>query len=297
MKSLHELRTELTGVRLSAQNHSLWALGAEVNERARLSLNDAVSQYKFRVTEQWTSLQLDIDGIVVVLPETVNRIIGIYSVTDSGYGRSHLSRYRHVPTPMTNLLYLDDLVKVYDGTTEIQRVVEVEYETRLKAFPKDLAINATLTTAEVGYIDITGGSPKSTYVSPGYIELTPTSDTDIREVIRYELALPTGFTNLTREVKGVRRIWSGDTRVSCVAPIPQESVPVIMAAAKASMYEFWVTHQALYTQWITAAGIRDMTVEDLQGLIRTEEDRASRRYDKTRGVPRPTTFRRRRKPF
>lgn len=291
MKSLHELRTELIGVRLSAANHSLWAIGAEVSERARVSLNDAIGSYKFRVTEQYTSIQLDPDGVVVVLPLGAKRVLEIHGVTDSGFGRSPLVHYRHVPTPMTNLLYLKDYVSTYSG-------VELDYEARLEKFPKDLLLNATLDTSTLSAVEVTDGTPAAHWISPGYIEITPTGTTDdTREIIRYEMATPTGFTGLTRKVEGVLRNWSGSAVVSMAAPVPDDAVPTIMAAAKASMYEFWITHQVLYTQWSAAAGIRELSVEELAGLIRTDEDRADRRYRKVRQVPKPTYVKKRRKPY
>lgn len=290
MKSLHELRTELTGVRLSAANHSLWAIGAEVSERARVALNDAIGSYKFRVTEQYTSIQLDTDGIVMVLPRNVDRVLEIHAVVDSGYGRTPLVHYRHVPTPMTNLLYLEDYVSLYSA-------VEVDYEARLKKYPKDVALVAALNTATVSNVEVTGGTPAASWISPGYVEITPVGDTDTREVLRYELALPTGFTGLTRKIEGVLCNWSGSATVSMAAPVPEDAVPTIMAAAKASMYEFWMTHQLLYTQWTAAAGIRELSVEELAGMIRTDEDRADRRYRKVRQVPKPTYVKKRRKPY
>jgi len=290
MKSLHELRTELTGVRLSAANNSLWSIGAEVSERARVSLNDAISLYKFRITEQYTSVQLDTDGVVVVLPKNADRVLEIHAIVDSGYGRTPLVHYRHVPTPMTNLLYLGEYVSVYSG-------VEIEYEARLKKYAKDVALLAAFNTATVSNVEVTGGTPAASWMSPGYFEITPVGSTDTREVIRYELATPTGFTGLTRKIEGVHVNWSGSATVSMVAPMPDDAVPTIIAAAKASMYEFWVTHQALYTQWSSAAGIRELGLEELMGLIRTEEDRANRRYDKVRTVPKPTYVKKRRRPY
>lgn len=290
MKSLNELRTELTGVRLSAANHSLWAIGAEVSERARVSLNDAIGSYKFRVTEQYTSVQLDADGTVVILPADVDRVLEIHAIVDSGYGRSALVHYRHVPTPMTNLLYLDDYVALYSG-------IELNYEARLKRYPKDLALTSAFNTATVTNVEVTGGTPAAHWISPGYLEITPVGSTDTREVLRYEMALPTGFTGLTRKVEGVLVNWSGGATVSMAAPVPDDAVPTIIAAAKGSMYEFWVTHQALYTQWSAAAGIRELDLEELMGLIRTEEDRADRRYGKVRQVPKPTYVKKRRRPY
>ena len=290
MKSLHELRTELTGVRLSAANDSLWSIGAEVSERARVALNDAIGSYKFRVTEQYTSIQLDPDGVVMVLPQNVDRVLEIHGVTDSGFGRSPLVHYRHVPTPMTNLLYLEDYVSTYSG-------VELDYEARLKKYPKDVALVAAFNTATVSNVEVTGGTPAASWISPGYVEITPVGNTDTREIIRYEMATPTGFMGLTRKVRGVLVNWSGSATVSMAAPVPDDAVPTIIAAAKASMYEFWVSHQALYTQWSTAAGIRELELEELLGLIRTEEDRADRRYGMVRQVPKPTYAKKRRKPY
>jgi len=297
MKSLNELRTDLLGVRISAVNQTLWSIGATVNDRARKALNDAIGQYKFRVTEVWTSIAFDGNNMVIVLPRNVESVSAIHAIVESGWGRTPIVHYRHVPTPMTNMLYVPDWVKIYDTGTGVNRLVELEYETRLKEFPNDVYLNAAITTGEVESAVVSGGTPAAVWPSPGYFEISSMADTDIREVVKYELATPTGFTGLTRKVEGILMAWGAGERVSACFEGPLDSIPTLMSAAAASMYNFWTSHQALYTDWKAAAGLRDLSPEDILGLVRTEEDRAERRYRKVRRVPRPTKAQHRKKPF
>lgn len=290
MRSLHDLQSELLDVRISAANDSLWSLGATIGERARLALNDAVATYKYRVSELFTSGQVADRSVAIVMPKNTDRVIAIHAVDSSGTTRVPITAFNLLATPMTTLLRIDQQVKLLPGT-EAVRTVEVEYETRLKEFPITLHLAAQLTSGETGFVDITAGSPVLFWESPGYFEVTPLADTGIRlshrEVIRYEQALPTGFTGLTRGVEGYAIAWSGGDRVSPVFEGPTEAVPVIMAAAEATMYKFWQSHRSLYDQWISVSGVTQLSTEELLGMIRTEEDRADRRYRRTKKLPRP----------
>jgi hypothetical protein len=297
VKSLNELRTDLLGVRISAANDTLWSLGATIEDRARKALNDSIAQFRFPVTEVWTSISFDDQGAVIVLPRNADRIIGIHALVESGWGRVPVVHYRHVPTAMTNLLYIPDYAKIYDAGTGVNRLVELEYEARIREFPNDVFLGAVFTSGETGFVTVSGATPAAVYPSPGYLEVSSISDTDIREVVKYEVALPTGFTGLTRKVEGLVREWEAGSRVSLCFEGPANAVPTIMAGAQASMYGFWTAHQALYSDWKSAAGLRDLDLEDVLGLQRTEEDRAERRYRKVRKAPKPTTAQHRKRPY
>ena len=53
------------------------------------------------------------------------------------------------------------------------------------------------------------------------------------------------------------------------------------------MYKYWQAHRSLYDQWISVSGVTQLSAEELLGMIRTEEDRADRRYRKTKTLPKP----------
>ena len=254
MRSLHNLQTELLDVRISAANSSLWSLGATISDRARRALNDAVGVYKYRVSELFTSGQVADRAVQIVMPGNTDRVIAVHAVDSSGTTRVPIKAFSLLATPMTKLLRIDQQVKLIPATTAI-RAVEVEYEARLKQFPATLHLAATVTSGEVNFADVTDGSPALFWESPGYFEITPGADTSHershREVVRYELALPTGFTGLTRGVEGYAIAWSGGDRVSAVFEGPTEAIPTIMAAAEATMYKFWQSHRSLYDQWIS----------------------------------------------
>ena len=290
MRSLQDLEVQLLDVRISAANDSLWSLGATIGERARLALNDAISVYKYRVSELFTSGQVADRAVQIVMPKNTDRVIAIHAVDSSGTTRVPIKAFSLLATPMTKLLRIDQQVKLIPATTAM-RAVEVEYEARLKEFPFTVFLNATVTSGETNSVVVTDGSPALFWESPGYFEITPGAATSLahshREVIRYEQALPTGFTGLTRAVEGYAIAWSGGDRVSPVFEGPTEAIPVIMAAAEASMYKFWQSHRSLYDQWISVSGVTQLSAEELLGMIRTEEDRADRRYRKTKKLPRP----------
>jgi len=53
------------------------------------------------------------------------------------------------------------------------------------------------------------------------------------------------------------------------------------------MYHFWVRNRALYDQFTAVASLQNLDLGDLLGLVRTEEDRADRRYKRSRQAPAP----------
>ena len=295
MKSLDELQSQLLNIRISAANDSLWSLGATIGNRARTALNDAIGAYKYRVSELFTSGQVTDRAVAIVMPRNTDRVISVHAVDASGATRVPIKAYTFLPTTMTKLLRIDQQVKLLPATEAI-RDVEVEYEARLKEFPPLVAIAAGYGTqaaamdSAISWVRVTGGSPATVYDSPGYLEITSVTTTAreyLREVVRYEQALPTGFTGITRAVEGALMNWSGGDIVSPVFEGPSNAVPTIMASAEASMYHFWISHRSLYDQWAAVSGLQAIDTEQLLGLVRTEEDRADRRYRKSKKLPRP----------
>jgi hypothetical protein len=297
MRSFRELREELLNVRISATNTSLWALGATINDRARSAINDAIGTYKYRVTEQHNSAFISSSQLVAVLPRKVKRILDIHAIASSGYDRVPMRRYRHVPTPLTNLLHINDVVKVWGTGVNATRMLEVDYEARLPRFPKEGYLTDTLGQTSVSVTGITSVVPKSDWQGPGYFELSPVGDTDMREIVRYEEVTAAGFTNLSRGVEGIQLDWGPGTRLSPVSEVPDEAIPTLIASAEASMYRFWLAHRAQYEQWTAIAGLQQLTPEDILGIVRSEEDRADRIYDHTKTVPSPGRAQRRKRPY
>jgi hypothetical protein len=70
--------------------------------------------------------------------------------------------------------------------------------------------------------------------------------------------------------------------------MPPEAVAVMMSAAEANMYQFWLSHRALYDQYTALAGVQALDIAELLGMVRTIEDRADRRYKRLRKPPTPT---------
>ncbi len=297
MRSLHAFEAEILDIRISAANDSLWSLGATIGDRVRVALNDAIGVYKYRVSELFTSAQVTDRSVAIALPKNTDRVIAVHAIDSSGSNRIPIKAFNLLATPMTVLLRIDQQVKLLPGT-EAARAIEIEYETRLKRFPNGPSVGAALSTGEINFISTTSNPPAyNEWESPGYFELSSianTSRNNLREVIRYELALPTGFTGLTRGVEGGVLTWSGGDRVSPIFEGPPNAVPTTMAMAEAGMYKFWQSHRSLYDQWISVSGVTQLSAEELLGMIRTEEDRADRRYRKTKKLPRPGDFQMRR---
>jgi len=101
----------------------------------------------------------------------------------------------------------------------------------------------------------------------------------------------TGFAGLVKGQMGTRTLqWtvSDSITVSPVVTMPPEAVAVILSSAESNMFQFWVSHRALYDQYTTLAGVQSLDIGELLGMIRTGEDRADRRYKRLRKPPTPT---------
>lgn len=292
MKSLRELRAELTGVRLRATNVSMWYQGATLTEAARNALNESIQTYDFRIKRTYHSLVLPDSGhLTHVLPKDVMNVLGVYAKTSTvGDRRRKLIGYKFSPTQDTKFLHIDALT--YEGA----RAGEVEYESRLTEIPAEMAVGATFITSDLS-VQVTGGVPVAQYRAPGYIEITPLADTTQREIVRYAAVTPTHFTGLERNYGGEQTLLfnhSIGAKISPVVEVPNEALPTIMHGASAEMYHFWVRNRALYDEYTAIASVQQMDLGDLLGLIRTEEDRADRRYVRAHKGPEPTHAHRKR---
>jgi len=283
LKSLHELRDELVGVRLRATNVSLWEIGASLTEAARVALNDALRTYEFTVQRVYTSLSLPLSGTVaVVLPRDVHRIVELYAVSGSGGGsRTQLTGYDHRATAETNFIWIR--AHGFQGV----RNAELVYEARTLELPAEVVLAASLDTLG-GSVEVTGGMPAVQWRSPGFLQVRSQRDTLAKELVRYEGVLATAFTGLQRGVGGVQIAWEAGDVISPVLEVKESALPTLMVSAQAQMYRFWIRHRALFDQIVSVAGIQQLSLTELLGLIRTEEDRADRLWKKARESPAPT---------
>lgn len=298
MKSLRQLRDELIDVRLQATGVSNWYIQATLTERAERAINDAISTYEMVVRGVYTSAALSSDIQVVAIPKDVGRIYRIETVNDSLSGRREITQWKYVATPQTNLLYINEVYGVRAVATVdnlLQERLDIFYESQVVGeLPPDVALIApALTTAEPssqsGFIAVSGGTPAAIWRSPGYFELSiPFAATDVREVVRYDRAMPTGFTNLTRAVEGIPVQWTQGAIISAIFEAPERGVPVIQYKAQASMYEFWVRNRALYDQYTALVSEQQLDIGDLLGLSRAMEDKADRSYRRIKQVAEPT---------
>lgn len=293
MKSLRELRTDLTGIRLQATNVSLWNLAATVDENARRAINDAIATYEAGITAVWTSLVVAEGAQVVALPRDVKRIISIRIHGHTNYQDRNLSDWRLVATPQTNLLYFGNQPQPYAVARNVLFAQgEVEYEPIHHELPPDVyLLSPGLTSA----VQVSGGTPAVHWKAPGYAELTsPVSGTDVREVIHYQVALPTGFTGITRNIEGTPSSllnWTRGAVVSAIYEAPENMHRTIMSAAQGAMYEFWVRNRGLYEQYTAIASEQALDVGDILSIARAFEDKADRTYSRVKKPPRPARAR------
>lgn len=289
MKSLRELRNELIGVRLDATNVSLWNTAVAVKEGARVAISEALQLYEFTVQRQYMSVTLPASGTsIVALPHDIHRIVDFRAVSDTAGGpRVPVTGYELRPTTETNLLYLQ--VKSYSGV----RNVRIIYETRVTDVPPECVIASAGLGTTAAFVNVSGGVPAAQWRAPGYFEITPQTDTDQREVVRYGAVTPTGFTGLERNV-GIRTMpmgWSGGELISPIVEIPDQAVPVIVQGAQAAMYDFWVRHRALYEEFTAIASLQQLDLSDMLRLVATKDARASNMYRRTKTAPEVTRAR------
>jgi len=291
IKSLRQLRTQLTGVRLSAADTSLWSIGATINERARIALNDALGNYPITVRGMYHSVVVSA-GEPIVLPPNIKSVVALRAKSSSMTAPIELTSIRHVPTAMTNLLYINHLpfVGISGSGAEMETIEEVG------DFTKDLALVNSINATDIT-VDVSGGIPDTVWVAPGYFELSPPPhiNTIQREVVQFFGVSSSGFFKVVRGVIGTPISWAEGSVVSCARPLPPAAEGVIQKAAQANMYEFWMAHQAQYDQYTAAAGIQQLDIGALLALIRSYQADADRRYKKLKviKIPPVTQVRRR----
>jgi len=294
MKSLRQLREDLTGIRLKATGVSLWNVQATLIEHANRAINDAIATYEMHVTGVYSSLALGAFPSIAALPPDVGRVIRIEARGDTSTAllRREVHGWNQVRTGQTNLLYIDESFWPASGVAEF---VDVIHESHQQELPADLVLVGTALATNGGAFAVTGGNPVANWQAPGYLEISPASSTPgwqtPREVVRYDIVLPGGFTGLQRGVEGMLSAWTGGSQVSAIYEAPERTVPVIMAKAQASMYEFFIRNRALYDQYTAIASEQAVSVGDLLGLARAMEDKADRAYLRIKKPPAPARAR------
>jgi len=278
MRSLRQFLDELTGIRLSATNVSLWNIQATVGEYARASLNDAITTFPVKVDVVAQSLPVLPNGFVV-LPKHTEQVIQVETVAYSLQSRRDVLHWEFRPTVQTALLYLRDSIS---GT------VEVTLQYRQPIFPAPVYVVSDSITA----VSVSGAAIAHTWPpGPAFIELAYTSSGYLyREVALYNAVSPTGFSGLVRGVEGVQTTWPSGTQVSLCFAGPDQMLRPIMLMAQAVMYEHWLRDRALYDQYTAVASLQALPMDDLQTLIRDLEARARMAYSALltgRKLPRP----------
>lgn len=279
MISLREMRYELTGVRFGATSHSLWSIQVTVNERARIAINDALRVYAFYAKDVYNSLVISTN--LTAVPKNVDHVLGV-SVTDNTANVTSEKRFKFVPTP--NTLLLETYI------TDLPQTAVLSYESRVNEMPEDVFVVGTISNT-VAAVTVSGENPAAVWPSPGYLEFTY-DNTSGKEIARYDMALPTGFTNMVRGISGHAAAWPSGTRVSPVALVDPEALATIMSAAEASMYGYWLGHRSQYDTYLASANLGQMEVADLVAMIQMSEARADRRYRRSRKSLAPTKGRR-----
>ena len=283
-QSLRTLRSELTGIRLAAADTSLWSIIATVNQRARTAINDAVRTYPFHSIAVYSSAKLT-SGAAIAIPPAIERIVSIEAIDTSTGATIVPSNYNHVPDGSTNLL----TVHITRAPT-VTHFLKIKYERRTEMLPENRSLQASVDS--VGNVSVQVESPQSLpqeWEPQGYLELSnPTAS--LIEVCYYNSINPAlGFNVIKGQLNTPALAWAANTSiiVSPVITAPPESVAVIMAGAEANMYNFWLSHRALYDQYTALTGLATLDIAELLGIVRTTEDRADRRYKRLRKPPPP----------
>ncbi len=292
MRSLRELQSELLNVRAKPTTVSEWYDVITVEERVRRLLVDAIGQYNYPVRGVLYSQTISGMPVTIALPKNVSQVedVIITGHTTGTASRTVVGAWSHLPTPQTNLLVLEDSLFTWSLLTTPLYYLEIRYseDSRDVVLPPDVTVRGTLNTQATGF-GVDGGTPDGRWSSPGYMELThPVDATDAREIIHYDLALPTGFTGLSRAVEGGLSGWTEGDIVSYAIPAPNRALPVWLKAAQGSLYDALIADRAFYDKYNAIASEQASPPERLAGLSRTFEDKAERAYRKGRRLPPPT---------
>lgn len=284
MKSLRQLTSGLTGVRLDATSISLWNAVVSVNECARAALNEALLQYPVEVGKMYTS---GVVGSVVVLPRDARRLISVTRVATTGVDALPIHHVRLRPTASTVWL------EMYDAADDIvEGRLDIHYVGQQPEMPTDVK----LVSDSVGSVQVSGGYPGYTWPPPpALIEFHATSGGyDTREVAMYTACTTFGFTGLQRGVEGMSQSWSPGSNVSLCWATPEGPSRAVMLLSQAIMYEFFVRDRALYERFTAIASVQSLDLGDLMNLIASFEARAELAHSRERKSPAPVQSGRRR---
>jgi hypothetical protein len=285
-QSLRTLRAELTDIRLAAADTSLWSIQATVNQRARVAINDALRAYPFFQRAVEHSIVLPASGRYVTLPKGVERVFSVRAKQTSGVGSITPSAFYHKPGENTNLL------EVHITKTPLTSYwLEIDHERRVDALPNDRSLQASINSVGNVYVQVEDQeSLVQDWPQQGFLELSD-PDGKLLEVAYYNsINHELGFTGVVKGQMGTRTLaWTAanSITVSPVVMMPPEATAVVMAAAEANMYQFWLSHRALYDQYTALAGVQSLDIAELLGMVRTIEDRADRRYARIKKPPSP----------
>lgn len=282
IKSLRELSEELLQVRLSATNSSLWAIAATIEERAQVALNQAVGEFPIHSQGVYTSIRFPGNQGPIAIPSFVESVQRLEAVHHTGGGVTAITHHRHVPTEITNYLYMYNV----PGNVTPSTPLNMEYTRKLEEFPADLFLVGGIDkSADLGGFQISGGVPIGNWPSEGFLELTPITDTGNRELMYYHSASVNTIIVDLRAIGSVAHSFMPGARVSFAQPMNEQQKAVIMAAAEGEMYNFWHGHQAQYDRFISASGLQQLDTATILTLARARKQDAERARLKTRKLP------------
>ena len=286
-KSLRQLQEELTGIRVSAADTSLWSMSATVSERARVAINDAIKTFPFYVRHLENTITLPYGVTNISVPPNVDRVVGVSMWDSSMVAMVNLTDVKHIPTPQTNMIR----VNVTKSVVNTSRWVTLEYEARVQELPLNDALGANLLPVSGSIYPANPSLVAATWPSRGYFELTRTDGSlvGVREVVYYKGTNHSmGFVDVDRGVMGTKQLYwpiSASVTISPVLASPPNMLAAIMAEAEANMYAFWVSHRSMYDQFVTLAGQSSLDVTEILTMVRTLELRADRRASKITRAP------------
>ena len=300
-RSLRELSQELTGVRLSAANNSIWQIAATIEERARVALNDAIRSYPFWIRATNTSVQYDISKSHVVLPPFVEKVheINAYNASD-GSTRVQVTYWRHTPEQHTNLLRIE-IPKYYPTNSSVAGNglywLTIDFDLKIDELPAKKTLVADLAVSAIASLSVASpaGVPGQ-WQAEGYVEFVKAAESandtsmSLREIVYYNSINPAvGFNIAARNQLNVSAntawIAASSVYVYPVVIIPDEMISVLMLGAQAAMYDYWVANRAMYDRYVTIANVAQIDVDELLKMVRTYELRAQERYTRIVELP------------
>lgn len=295
MKSVRQIYSEMTGIRMNATSYSLWQAADTLREYVRLALNDGLAMYPVRVGQAWYTATVNTVGGRVGLPNYMGKITNIRSVHSSYYDADMLPHFTVTPTVNTTFVKINT---DYAGTILVEYEAELSYaptDTTLKAMSfvtnqLDLESNAVLSRwPQQGYVEVTSWTPSTEFFGKheyngitGYVAADP-----IMDIVHW------GVDGADKNWAVASGIWPLGSAVSYTYPDNRQVRPAVLQA-QASLYGYLIHDRATYNQFTALVSSQAMPMKDMLMLISSYEARARIAFTRVRPVrePQPTRLRR-----